>query len=179
MSVLGHVAVGAIAARAVSARDVSLPRLAAYAVAFAALALLPDTDLVLHALAPQVHLFAHRGPSHSLAVAALIGTVVALAAPAGTRARLGVLVAAVVASHGLLDALGTSGLGVELLWPFTGIRFLAPWHMLPNVDLARPVASIVAVLALELVLFAPAWLYALWPRTALPAETSGVSRARR
>ena len=41
------------------------------------------------------------------------------------------MVALVVASHGLLDALTDGGLGAALLWPFSDERFFAPWRPLP------------------------------------------------
>jgi membrane-bound metal-dependent hydrolase YbcI (DUF457 family) len=112
-----------------------------------------------------VELFAHRGPMHSLAFAVVVGAIVAALMSSERRMRMGMAATAVVASHGLLDALGDSTVGVELLWPFSDVRWLAPWHPLPNVDLARPLTSTIGVVLLEVLLFAPAFVYALLPRT--------------
>ena len=132
---------------------------------FAALALLPDVDLLLHAIAPDVALFEHRGPSHSLALAMLVAVLIASLGRSERRLQLGALAFVVLASHGLLDAFGDSRVGVELLWPLSDVRFQAPWHVLPNIDVSRRLPGVIAELLVELALFTPAWVYALWPRT--------------
>jgi inner membrane protein len=82
--------------------------------------------------------------------------------------------AAVGASHGLIDTMTFGGgLGCELLWPFATARFWAPLRFIPiaPIGLAMFSARGLLVVAAELVLFAPFWLYATWPRRAPPSES--------
>ena len=86
----------------------------------AALSMLPDADVVSFAMGiPYAHDFGHRGATHSLAFAACLGGA-ALAARilrgrgALDAVRTAGLVTAVVASHPVLDAMTTGGLGVAL-----------------------------------------------------------------
>jgi inner membrane protein len=168
MSLLGHIAIGAVVGRGTTGQGEPAEVLAPRILGLAALAMLPDLDLALHELIPQSTLFEHRGPSHSLAVALLVGLVVGLVVLGtgdGHPVKWAVIATVVVASHGVMDAFGQSPLGVELLWPISDVRLLAPWQVLPNPMLGRPVfANFVVPVALELVLFLPAWLYAFWPR---------------
>jgi Predicted membrane-bound metal-dependent hydrolases len=133
-----------------------------------ALAFLPDTDFILHQLAPSIAALNHRGATHSLAVAVGVGCLAALVIKAwGAKRPLawGVLVSAVVASHGLLDYFGDSNLGVALLWPISDVRLLAPWHVLPNPTIAGLLSSVgFAEFGSEFVVFLPIWLYAFLPR---------------
>jgi inner membrane protein len=75
---------------------------------------------------PYASLWGHRGLTHSLlaaAIVAAIGTLLAqLARPARrpATARLALLLFLATASHGVLDALTTGGLGVA---------FFSPWHL--------------------------------------------------
>jgi inner membrane protein len=90
---------------------------------------LPDLDVVgLRLGIPYASELGHRGLSHSLAFAVLV----ALGAAALHRALRTTAPAAFAfvlvsgASHGLLDALTSGGLGVALLWPLSPERFFAP-----------------------------------------------------
>lgn len=174
MSVLGHVAVGVVAARAVnrSQPEPGAARLGTMMAGLTILALLPDADFLLPALVPISPSFDHRGITHSLTFAVLIGLITAwvlLVTQSDRPLAWGILVAAVVATHGLLDLLGQSQLGVELLWPFSTVR-LTPWQLLPDPSLAPPLArNFLGPLTAELVLFLPAWLYAFVPRSVLHA----------
>lgn len=90
--------------------------------------LLPDLDVLAFRLGiPYAHPLGHRGFSHSLLVAALVGLASTLLlrrrCPAG-RAFLFTFLA--TASHGVLDAFTTGGLGVAFLWPWSSTRFFAP-----------------------------------------------------
>ena len=169
MSVLGHVAIGVVTGRAVTpARDgpdVRAGRMAG----LAGLALLPDSDFLLHALFPSVEALDHRGATHSLVVAAFVGLVIAFAlvvARADHPLRWGLVAGLVMASHGLMDSIGDSSLGVELLWPFSDARFLAPWQLLPDPSLTPPIVqNFLGALVAELILFIPFWLYAFLPRS--------------
>ena len=97
-----------------------------YWVAAALCAALPDVDSIGYRLGvPYDSLWGHRGLTHSLlaaAVVAAVGTLLSqLARPAQRPAagRLALLLFMATASHGLLDALTTGGLGVA---------FFSPWH---------------------------------------------------
>lgn len=142
----------------------------------AGLAVLPDVDFVLNAAAPSIDAFAHRGPSHSLAVAATLGAIVAVAVRVAARrdARFwGIWTAAIVASHGLLDWLGNTNTGVMLVWPLSDARLLATWHLLPSPfwpDLLTPHG--VGEVLVEFVVFLPLWLYGFLPRQARTAAPS-------
>jgi len=93
-------------------------------------AALPDLDVVTFQLGvPYGAGLGHRGFSHSLLVAALVGLAGALGhrtlgAAGFTRAFL--FLFASTASHGVLDAFTNGGLGVAFLWPWSGERYRAP-----------------------------------------------------
>ncbi|MBF5041780.1 metal-dependent hydrolase [Aggregicoccus sp. 17bor-14] len=167
MASIGHVAVGMALGRRYTGRArgglVPLALLGA-------LALLPDADVVAFRLGiPYAAPWGHRGASHSLALAALLGLLAALLvrllrAPGAARAGLFTFVA--VASHGLLDTLTDGGLGAALLWPASNARFFAPLRPLPVAPIGAGMLSArgLYVLLVETLLFLPFFLYALWPR---------------
>jgi inner membrane protein len=74
----------------------------------------------------------------------------------------------VIASHPILDTLTNGGRGCALLWPVDNTRYFSPWNPLPvaplGLDLLSPYG--LGVMAFELVVFSPLWLYAIWPRRA-------------
>ena len=80
--------------------------------------------------------------------------------------RTALLSAAVVASHGLLDTLTDGGLGIALFWPFDDTRYFAPWTPIPVSPILLGFLSPrgLKVALTELVLFAPVFAFALWPR---------------
>jgi inner membrane protein len=140
-------------------------------VAFATFALLPDFDVLLLALgAPDAGAVGHRGASHSLAFAVVIGLLAALAArrlgwPVMRTAVIGTLA---VASHAALDLLAEGGRGLPLLWPLSHARFASPWRLLPDAPRGLRIVSRYGLtdLAIEFAVFFPVTLYALWPRLA-------------
>ncbi|MCC4597686.1 metal-dependent hydrolase [Xanthomonas campestris pv. phormiicola] len=94
-------------------------------------ATLPDLDVLAFALhIPYADAFGHRGASHSLLFAAVLGAIgAALSRPLRARplqAATWMFVCA--ASHPLLDALTSGGLGVALAWPWSEQRWFAPWR---------------------------------------------------
>ncbi|HDS0948497.1 TPA: metal-dependent hydrolase [Stenotrophomonas maltophilia] len=99
-------------------------------------AMLPDADVLAFALhIPYADAFGHRGASHSLLFACMLAALAAvLAFFAGRHPRLAPTVQAAVfvficaASHPLLDAMTSGGLGVALAWPWSEQRFFAPWR---------------------------------------------------
>jgi inner membrane protein len=104
---------------------------AALAVVGCAASVLPDVDsLGFAAGIPYGHPIGHRGFTHSLFFAALVALLCApfarrLGASPGTTLAF-VFVSA--ASHGLLDAMTTGGLGVAFFSPFSNARYFLPWR---------------------------------------------------
>jgi inner membrane protein len=182
MSVLGHIAIGTVVARRITGENALPEQLPARLLGLGALAVLPDSDLFLQQLLPSATLFQHRGATHSLVAALLVGLVIGLillGSGDGHPVRWGLIAAAVVASHGLLDTLGQSDLGVELLWPFSDARYLAPWHILPNPSLQPPLSYFWwGPLLEELVLYLPLWVYAFLPRSWLRSMATPSGSAR-
>ena len=128
MASLGHVAVGMAAGRFWTklGGEQSLHRtrtLARAMVAFSALSLAPDLDVIAFRFGiPYSATFGHRGAAHSICAAVTLASVAALATRltpeqdggGQTRSRLWLLCATVAVSHGLLDTLTDGGLGVSL-----------------------------------------------------------------
>ncbi len=171
MASLGHVAVG-IAAGRYHGED----RVVHWMGAFTLLSLAPDLDVLAFGFGvPYEHAFGHRGASHSLLVA-LIGAAFALA-PQRHRLRAGILGCLVLASHGLLDALTSGGLGPALFWPFMEARYFAPLRPLPVAPIGPDLWSArgLYVLAFEAVAFSPLLMYGLWPRRRLSGD-AGAAR---
>jgi inner membrane protein len=167
---IGHIAVGAAAGRALRGRRApGSPGTAAALTFYAAVSMLPDADGIAFPLGiPYGAPFGHRGASHSLVAAAVIGAVAGLfgrrlGLSYGKAALAG---AAVAASHGLLDSLTDGGMGIALLWPFSNRRFFAPWRPIPVAPIGLGILSErgVSVMAAEALIFAPFFLYAFWPR---------------
>lgn len=97
--------------------------------------IVPDADVVMFKFGvPYGHLFGHRGFSHSLVFALILGVVVTAAfyrktKLTGSQGLLLVLYFTLcTASHILLDALTNGGLGVAVLAPFDNTRYFLPWR---------------------------------------------------
>jgi inner membrane protein len=102
------------------------PRLLALGVVAA---MLPDADVLAFRLhIAYAHQLGHRGASHSLFFAFLLGVLGAVFAARLGLSRLKTLafVALCAASHGLLDMLTNGGLGVALWWPWSNERHFFP-----------------------------------------------------
>lgn len=126
-TIFTHVAVPIALGLALGRKALS-PRLVA---AGAFVSILPDFDTVAFKLGiAYADQFGHRGASHSLAIALAVGLLGAMVAPwlRTTRGRAFCFLAFCTASHPLLDALTSGGLGVALLWPWSHERFFAPWR---------------------------------------------------
>lgn len=112
------------------------------AVVFGLLASLQDLDFILLAFGiPLDHPLGHRGLTHSLAFAVLLGILGAMALGAHRRQRRTFVVTAAAgflaaASHGLLDMVTRGGSGVALLMPFLSERWSFPFQPI-NVSLLR------------------------------------------
>jgi inner membrane protein len=101
----------------------------------AILPLVPDLDVL--STASYGTPLGHRGVTHSLLFALAAGLVAASIVSRPVRTRwwmLAGLFFAVVASHGLLDALTRGGEGIPFLWPLEG-RY-GNWGPLPVSDVA-------------------------------------------
>ncbi len=176
MASFGHVAVGLLTGRlhggapkATTERRRSSPASWGTLLAFAALAALPDLDVVLVALgAADGGSIGHRGASHSLGMAVLTGGLAALAARrfGWPPLRTAVAAAAAIASHTFLDLLGAQGKGLAIFWPLSAHRFHSPWRVFPDAPRGMRLLSRygLAELATEFGLFMPVTMYALWPR---------------
>jgi inner membrane protein len=148
---------------------------------FVALALLPDADLLLVTLgACDGGACGHRGASHSLPLALLIGLMAAFAARrlGWPVLRTAVATTFAVGSHALLDLLGAGGRGLPLLWPFSDMRFLSPIRIFPDAPRGMAVLSRPGVInvAIEFAVFLPIMVYAVWPRLAARLAARAVGR---
>jgi inner membrane protein len=175
MATIGHVAVGLLAGR-LHRGCPGRPQTKATLLAFALLAVLPDADVVLVALGTMdAGAAGHRGASHSIALAIAVGLLCALA----TR-RLGwpvwrtaVLASVAVASHAVLDVLGHGGRGLPLLWPLSDERFHSPLRIFPDAPrgLAMVTQAGLISIVVELIVFLPVIVYALWPHVRRRSNT--------
>jgi inner membrane protein len=91
------------------------------------LAILPDADVIGFKLGiDYADQFGHRGASHAILVAAAVAAFITAIM---RHARTGIVFAFLfvsMASHGLLDAFTSGGLGPALLWPMSDARYFAP-----------------------------------------------------
>jgi len=100
----------------------------------AACSALPDLDVIGFRFGIAYgDLLGHRGLSHSLPFAALVAPALAFALFRDPRwrpqrLRLTALLFVATASHGLLDAMTTGGLGVALFSPFDTTRYFFPFR---------------------------------------------------
>ena len=112
----------------------------------AALPMLPDLDVIGLAFGIRFHsMWGHRGISHSLAAALVIGVLTAWFVPRRVGSRLAPLAlyfALITASHGVLDALTNGGPGVAFFAPFDATRYFFPWRPVPVSPLAANFFSV-------------------------------------
>jgi inner membrane protein len=138
--------------------------------------MLPDADVLAFSFGvPYDHPFGHRGATHSLAFAAGMAAVVGAAARAAgsaRSARIAAVAGLVVASHPVLDAMTTGGLGVALWWPVSDRRLFLPWRPIPVSPLGRSFLSArgLAVVFAEVLPSAPLLVWALWRRAPTPGD---------
>jgi len=96
-------------------------------------AILPDLDVLAFRFhIPYAHILGHRGFSHSLLFALLLGLLaMAGASLLHSSRRLAFAVVGIsAASHALLDMITNGGLGVALWWPGSNARIFAPWRVI-------------------------------------------------
>jgi inner membrane protein len=169
MASLGHIAVGMVAGRLQGRSGATRVALAASMLGWSALSMLPDADVIGFRFGvPYAAPFGHRGATHSFmfAVAVAVAAWFLAAALGADGRRFAVLSLVVVGSHALLDTLTDGGLGCALFWPFSARRYFAPWNPIPVAPIGARFFSQrgLSVAARELLMFAPVFLYALWPR---------------
>jgi inner membrane protein len=108
--------------------------------------MLPDADVIGFSFGIQYgDMFGHRGFTHSLLFAAVIGALVAWhvshyshlrthpshlshSSHPSHRLVLFVWFAAVTVSHGVLDAMTNGGRGIAFFAPFSNHRYFFPWR---------------------------------------------------
>jgi inner membrane protein len=136
---------------------------------WSALAFLPDADVIGFGFGIRYgDEWGHRGATHSLMFALIVGVLVGAVAPVFNQraVRTGVFATLVLASHGILDTLTNGGLGIALFWPFDLTRYFAPWTPIPVAPIGlgyfSPYGLSVAVF--EAVVFSPLFWYALRSR---------------
>ena len=98
-------------------------------------AMLPDADVLGFAFGIRYRdMLGHRGLTHSLTFALVVGCAAALlflqTAPTLRKGWLLFVIYffVVTASHGLLDAMTNGGLGVAFFAPFSNVRYFLPWR---------------------------------------------------
>lgn len=142
-------------------------------VAGIAASMLPDADVIFFRFgATYDDIWSHRGFSHSVGFAILLGLLAALA-----LRRLApplvvfAFIAVCAASHGLLDMMTNGGHGIAILWPLTNERYFFDWRPIRVAPLAlsRFPARAAAIVKTE----------ALWiwlPATAVALAARGARR---
>jgi inner membrane protein len=181
MASVGHVALGMAAGRVWAGRRADAARKAM--LFFSVLSLLPDLDTI--GMAAGVAYGApcgHRGATHSLAAAVLLGVAAALVlrlgsarskradpnenAPARAMPITLLLGIAVAASHGVLDAMTDGGRGVAFFWPLSTRRMFLAWRPIPIAPIGTDLLSVegLHVVLWEALVFSPLLVFALWPR---------------
>jgi len=129
----------------------------------AALAMLPDLDVVTWRVVEHDSMLWHRGLTHSVVFGVAAGVLAAWmlhrrVRPPGGAAALGAVVAACVCSHGFLDAFTDGGSGVGFLLPFeaTRTRFAAQPIPVAPISVNPGNARIWTTLQVEVLLLWPA-----------------------
>lgn len=130
--------------------------------------MLPDIDVIGVMMGlPDAGPCGHRGATHSLVLPIFVAGIAAALAPRWRlqRWRLALICGLAVGSHLLLDAMTTGSRGVPLLWPLSFHRFALPWRPIPNAPCGLEYLSALGlrVASIELLLFLPLLLVALWP----------------
>jgi inner membrane protein len=123
----------AVAATAITRLATGGRRLGApFWVLCAALAMLPDVDVIAYAFPiPDDSIWSHRGISHSFVAAGVVAALVTVWARRRVPMRpiaLWLCLTVAMASHGVIDTMTAGGKGVALLAPLNETRYLAPWR---------------------------------------------------
>ena len=139
------------------------------------LSLSPDFDVIAFRFGiPYHHPLGHRGFTHSIAFALIIGVVIWGAQRLNMRQEAslnrsplywGVICGLLTLSHPILDAFTDGGLGVALWWPLSDERiFFSPqWIPVSPIGLGILSSRGAYVIGFESLICLPLWLYLLWP----------------
>jgi len=144
-----------------------------------ACAVLPDLDSLGFALGvPYGSMFGHRGFTHSLAFALLLGILAALMFfrdefRRGRGARVCLYLFLSTASHGVLDALTNGGLGVAFFSPFNPRRYFFPYHPVQ----VSPINALRFLQDRGWAVMASEWKWLMLPLLALTIGAEGLRRA--
>ncbi len=174
-SPVAHVGAALAVALALAPTDARPSARVAGVAAFASIA--PDLDILLAAVHPA-GLAWHRGPSHSLVGAALVGAACAAAGRVSGRAAWATVVLAAVLHVPFDWSTGDPGAavryGVPWAWPFSDAKGIdpTPWFGAFHIDQAGFLANMFAPRAL------PVYLGELGTASALLAIGWSVRRAR-
>ncbi len=147
--------------------------------------LLPDADVLGLMLGiPYGHVLGHRGLTHSIVFAMLMGLVVPRLADPTIRYEtrrywlFALYFFLVTLSHGFLDALTDGGMGIAFFAPFDSTRYFFPWRPVSVSPIG--ISAFVSyegmrVLLSELVWIGiPVGLWLLWLRVSRNTGTKGV-----
>ncbi len=102
------------------------------------LPILPDADVLAFSFGiPYHHVLGHRGFSHSLLFALLLGILASFLFRGKSKefpwhwSSYALFFTCIVATHGVLDAMTNGGLGVAFFAPFDNTRYFLPWRPIP------------------------------------------------
>ncbi len=130
-TIFSHAIFAAAAGKAVVKKSVS----ALFWLLAAACAMLPDADVIVASAfdIERGSIFAHRGFTHSILFALILGAFVATIANRFLQIKISypklfAFFALATFTHPLLDMLTNGGSGVALLAPFSNERFFFPWR---------------------------------------------------
>lgn len=119
----------------------------------------------------------HRGFSHSITFALIVGLIFVLL-PGVRRLREVMAYTLAFASHGILDYVTTKeGGGVELLWPFSSERLIFRWVGLSELPSRLPAIGVIKALVVEFMLFAPLLMLITYLRKYVWKKACGVEGA--
>lgn len=96
-------------------------------------AILPDLDVAAFRFGiAYADSFGHRGASHSILFALATGLLALGCARALRTTRLTAFffIGLSTLSHGLLDMVTNGGLGIAMFWPWSDVRYFAPWQVI-------------------------------------------------
>jgi inner membrane protein len=133
-TIFSHAAIGFAASRLFQGSPENNRRVMIAAIFAAGL---PDADALFIEVIAYGHPFGHRGLTHSLFFAVVIGIAIAWVftrsewSSKESFSPLALFFTAVTASHGFFDAMTSGGLGVAFFAPFDNTRYFLPWRPIP------------------------------------------------